>query len=37
MDGLNRFDENQSQCEKTQDTVKENWSEKMLPNYQILC
>ena len=26
-----------SQCEKTQDTVKENWSEKMLPNYQILC
>ena len=28
---------NESQCEKTQDTVKENWSEKMLPNYQILC
>ena len=26
-----------TQCEKTQDTVKENWSEKMLPNYQILC
>ena len=26
-----------AQCEKTQDTVKENWSEKMLPNYQILC
>ena len=27
----------ETQCEKTQDTVKENWSEKMLPNYQILC
>ena len=26
-----------AQCEKTKDTVKENWSEKMLPNYQILC